>query len=344
MLEEFIMKHEQKYDEMLMLYHFGELSEMETKIFQNHLKSCTKCQQELAELQQMNSILTNEPEELPSMELVNKANAEIMQKLNTETREKSFESIKGFFDELVNSFAQLFAQPKYQLSGMAATLLVGVLVGKVWLSSDLKNNPDTMISLLSHNTELSSDQYQQFQNSLASAMLKSGNVEVEDFLNVDNTSEDGIMSVSYKLKNNFEARGGMDDPVVRNMLLYSARQDDNPTNRLRAISLLSGIGLTNEIEETFSAVILHDTNADVRLKTADILSKNDLAASTLESFKSVALKDTSSEMRLKAIEVLKEHQAENLETVLAVMATRDRDEEVKEFARETLDSLNKQNR
>ncbi len=288
----------------------------------------------------MESILEHQPEEMPSVELVEKANAVIMKKLNAETKESGLENIKSLFNEFVDSFAQLFAQPKFQLSGMAATLVVGILIGKVWLSSGLKNNPDMMIHLLSDNTELSADQYQQFQNSLASSMLKSGNVEVEDFIMSDNTSEDGIMSVSYKLKNNFEARGGLDDPLVRKTLLYAARQDENASTRMRAINLLSGIGVNEQIEETFSAIILHDSDDAIRLKTADILSKQSLNNKTLESFKSVALKDTSSDMRLKAIDVLKEHKAENLETVLAVMAIRDRDQKVKEYARETLDTLN----
>ena len=337
------MKHESKYEEMLMLFNFDELSEMETKIFQKHLKTCTKCQQELNELQQMDSILDHEPSELPSMELVEKTNAAIMKKLNVETKESSLENIKSLFNEFVDSFAQLFAQPKFQLSGMVATMVVGILIGKIWLSSGLRNNPDMMIHLLSNNTELSADQYQQFQNSLASSMLKSGNVEVEDFIMDDNASENGIMSVSYKLKNNFEARGGLDDPLVRKTLLYAARQDENATTRMRAINLLSGIGVNSQIEETFSAVILHDSDDAIRLKTADILSKQSLNDKTLESFKSVALKDASSEMRLKAIDVLKDHKAENLETVLAVMATRDRDQKVKEYARETLDTINRDN-
>lgn len=334
------MKHESKYEEMLMLFHFDELSEMETKIFQKHLKDCPKCQQELKDLQQMDNILVNDPEKLPSMELVEKANTEIMKKLNAETKVSALENIKSLFNEFVESFAQLFAQPKFQLSGMAATMVIGILIGKVWLSTGLKSNPDMMIHLLSNNTELSADQYQQFQNSLASSMLKSGNVEIEDFQMGDNTSEDGIMSVSYKLKNNFEARGGLDDPLVRKSLMYAARQDENSSTRMRAINLLSGIGINAQIEETFSAVILHDSDDAVRLKTADILSQHSLTSKTLESFKSVALKDTSSDMRLKAIDVLKTNNAENLETVLAVMATRDRDQKVKEYARTTLDTLN----
>ena len=337
------MKHESKYEEMLMLFHFGELSEMETKIFQKHLKTCTKCQQELNEMQQMDSILDVQSEEMPSMELVEKANAAIIRKLNAETKEFGLENIKSLINEFVDSFAQLFAQPKFQLSGMAATLVVGILIGKVWLSTGLKSNPDMMIHLLSNNTELSAEQYQQFQNSLASSMLKSGNVEVEDFIMSDNTSEDGIMSVSYKLKNNFEARGGLDDPLVRKTLLYAARQDENASTRMRAINLLSGIGVNEQIEETFSAVILHDSDDAIRLKTADILSKHSLNNKTLEAFKSVALKDTSSDMRLKAIDVLKTHKAENLETVLAVMATRDRDQKVKEYAQETLETMNRKN-
>jgi len=338
------MKHENKYEEMLMLYHFGELSEMETKIFQSHLKKCQKCRQELAELQEMNSILTNEPEEMPAMELVNRANAKVMEQLNTSAaKESAWESIKKMFIEVADTFAQLFAQPRYQLSGMAATLLIGILVGKVWLSSGLKNNPDMMIHLLSDNTEISTEQYQKFQNSLASAMLNSGNVEVEDFMFNENDSEDGIMAVSYKLKNNFEARGGLDDPLVRKTLLYAARQDENPSTRIRAINLLSNVGMNDQIEETFSAVLIHDADESVRMKTAEILSKHNLSDQTLESFKSVALKDTSSEMRLKAIEVLRKQDAENLETVLAVMVSRYRNQKVQEVAKETLEELSDEN-
>ena len=337
------MKHESKFEEMLMLYHFGELSEMESKIFQSHLKTCEKCQRELADLQQMNGMLIQEPEEMPSMDLVNRANREIMKKLDSESSVSGFNGIKDFFNEITDSFAQLFAQPKFQLSGMAATLLIGILVGKIWMSSGIQNNPDMMIQLLSNSKEISAEQYNQFQKTLASTMLKSGNVEVEDFLNGDNVSEDGIMSVSYKLKNNFEVQGGLDDPTVRDMLLYAARKDENPTRRLRAINMLSTIGMNEKIEETFSAVILHDTDDQIRLKAAEILGEHQLCEKSLESFKSVALRDTSSGMRLKAIEVLKKQNAENMETVFAVMASRDRDDAVKEAAQKALEEINSNN-
>lgn len=337
------MKHESKFEEMLMLFHFGELSEMESKIFQNHLKSCEKCQKELAELRQMSGLLSQEPEELPSMDLVEKANLEVMKKLGDEATVSGFNGIKDFFNEIADSFAQLFAQPKFQLSGMAATLLIGVLVGKVWMSSGIKNNPDMMIQLLSNSKEISAEQYNKFQKTLASTMLKSGNVEVEDFLSSDNVSEDGIMSVSYKLKNNFEVQGGLDDPTVRDMLLYAARKDENPTRRLRAINMLSSIGMNEKIEETFSAVILHDSDDNIRLKAAEILGEYELSEKSLESFKSVALRDTSSNMRLKAIEVLKDQKAENMETVFAVLASRDRDDQVKEAAKQALDAMGSDN-
>lgn len=334
------MRHESKYEEMLMLYHFGELSEMESRIFQNHLKTCPKCQQELSELQQMNSVLNLEPEKLPSMKLVEENNQKVMAKLTKEKATSGFANFKEFINELVDTFAQLFAQPKFQLSGMTATLLIGVLIGKVWMSSGLKNNPDMMIQLLSNNTEISAEQYNKFQKTLASTMLKSGNVEVEDFLGSDNISEDGIMSVSYKLKNNFEVQGGLDDPTVRDMLLYAARKDENPTRRLRAIKMLSNIGMNEKIEETFNAVILHDTEDENRLRAAEILGGHDLNEKSLESFKSVALRDTCSEMRLKAIEVLKKQKADNVETVFAVMASRDRDEKVRAAAQEALGNMN----
>jgi hypothetical protein len=294
-------------------------------------------------MKQMDNVLNLEPAEMPAMELVEKANLRIMSKLNKEQKESGFENLKSFLNELAESFAQLFAQPKFQLSGMAAMLLVGVLIGKVWLSSGLKSNPDMLIHLLSNNTELSTEQYTQFQKTLASTMLKSGNIEVEDVLNTDNTSEDGIMSVSYKLKNNVEVQGGMDDPDIHDMFLYAARQDDNPTMRLKAINMLSQIGMNDKIEDTFSAVILHESEDNIRLKAAEVLGNYSLKDKSLESFKSVALSDTCSEMRLKAIEVLQKQNAENIETVFALMAARDRDSKVKVAAQEALDSMNKEN-
>ena len=336
------MKHDTKFEEMLMLYSFGELSEMEGKIFQKHLKSCTRCQQELTELNQMNSMLNQEPEYIPRLELVEKTNQRIMTQLRTELRESGFENMKSFFNELVDFFAQLFAQPKFQLSGMAATLILGVLIGKVWMSSGLKNNPDMMIQLLSDSKSISSEQYDKFQKTLASTMLKSGKLEVEDFITGENLSEDGIMSVSYKLKNNFEVQGGLDDPQVQDIFLYAVRKDDNPNTRLRAINMLSQIGMNEKIEETFAAVILHDSEDGIRLKAAEALGKHELTEKSLESFKSVALRDTSSGMRLKALEILTNQKAENMETVFAVMATRDRDENVKKAAKEALNSLNKE--
>jgi len=334
------MKHNNKYSEMLMLYFFDELSEIEINIFKKHLSTCKQCQTELTQMQEMNNVLATEPIETPTKELIEKANLKIMAQINKTTKQSFTIKLKVLFEEFVDSFAQLFTQPRYQLSGMVATMLIGIVVGKIWFNNDIRNNPDMLMSLLSNNSSVASQNSQELNKNLANNMLQSGNIEVADLLSGNTTNKDGVVQVSYKLKRDFEIKGGLDDPTIIDMLRYSAQHDNSDERRMRALNLLANTAKNDELQITLSSVLMHDKNKDIRLKSADLLKEFNLSKKSLEVFKSVVLHDTCPDIRIQAINTLHEKGQEESMGIIA-LATRDTDKNVRTYAKNVLKNMNK---
>ena len=347
MKKEVYMKHNKHFDELLMLYFYDELTKTERAGFKNHLDGCPICQQELSRLQAVEKRIACVPEPAPKSQLLSELNRRIMLEVAGDIRRPAWGRFKDIIDELTETISLSLAKPRYQLITVGMTFLIGILVGKLWLSSGLRHDPEMLANLVNYNYRFTDPEKEDIQKAFAGYLLKSGGVEAADLLHSDyRTDDNGIIEVNVKVDKNMAIRGGLDDPIIRNMLMYAARHDQSAERRLRAVRLLGQILPNPDVEATLIAVMLHDSDVSARLLAAELLDELAMTEQRLEAYKSVALRDSSTVLRSMALENLVRQGGQEIVPVLALVASRDEAPEIREVARVALDKLyieNKQN-
>lgn len=330
------MKHDKKLDEMLLLYFLDELSESEKRIFQLHLEECKDCRRKLHELEVMNEKLSSVPEIVPSDALLQRANREVLNKLQAKTKKLS--GFKERFRDLLDSVQVAFAHPQYQLITACLIFVLGLFVGKAWLSSDLLSDPELLLNFARRQdlTELDRDNLQKV---FATYLLYSGDIEIADLMQKNEiNNENGIVEVDFKVETGLALTGGLDDPAIQDMLMYSALHDKEAERRRRAVKLLSMAEPNKKIESTLTAVMLRDKNEEIRQKAAETLTVSGGSEQVTEAFKSVVLHDPSEKLRIMALEYLNNINQEGVIPVIALAASRDSSEIVRDRAFEILEN------
>jgi len=340
------MKHNNKYDRMLPLYFYGELNQAESAVFEKHLKECEKCQMEMERMKSMKMALGQISEKKPTDALLTRMNNKIMNRIDA--REESIvEKIKDKLFDLRDRFSMVMAQPKYHLASIGVALFLGVILGKVWLSSNLKNNPQLIRSFVSNTQAFSEEQEDNFDKAFIDYVFKSDNVEVGKLLknNKIESDKDGMVNVNFELKRELSLKGGLDDPTIQKMLMYSAVHDSDPDRRSHAIKLLSHLepnkSSSKYFAETFGAVLLRDSSITNRELALDALKEFKPTDKILEIFKTAALNDPSPEIRKESIHYLGNcnRSGNNVRQVLAAVYIRDGDSKVKDAAKSALNKL-----
>ncbi|MCF7885596.1 MAG: HEAT repeat domain-containing protein [Candidatus Marinimicrobia bacterium] len=340
------MKHNNKYNKMLTLYFYDELNAAEKEVFEEHLKSCEQCQLELEKMESLKTTLDSIPDKKPSAALLTRMNNKVMNRI--EAKEESFlVRVKDKLLDLKDRFSLIMAQPKYHLASIGIALFLGVIIGKIWLSTNLKNDPQAIRSFVSNTQAFSEEQEENFNKAFVDYVFKSDNIEVGKLLknNKIETNENGIVNVNFELKRELSLKGGLDDPTIQKMLMYSAVHDSNPERREHAIKLLSHLAdkkhSNKYFAETFGAVLLRDssiTNRNLALEVLKDFKPND---KILEIFKTAALNDPNPEIRAESIQYLGncKQASNNVRQVLAAVYLRDSTHTVKAAAKQALNSL-----
>ncbi len=110
------MEHRQ-FEEMLLLYFYGELSEEERREFEEHYRSCPLCQKEYAQLSKLSFWL----EELESI----KPKEKTLKRIRSQARKSATKPL----------FERIFAFPAYlrwSLSFLGALIIFGIIAWQVW--------------------------------------------------------------------------------------------------------------------------------------------------------------------------------------------------------------------
>ncbi|PIS28846.1 MAG: hypothetical protein COT43_05475 [Candidatus Marinimicrobia bacterium CG08_land_8_20_14_0_20_45_22] len=338
------MRHNKKYDEAAILYFYNELTGAELVDFQQHLKSCPICQMKIEKLETLGAARIESVGIKPTEILLSRLNRQIMEKITAEPNIGIVRRLRNGWSDLTDSVRAVFMRPQYQFVTIGMTFVVGMLVGKIWLSSGLKNDPAMLANFVNSQKTMTEAEKANFQKAMANYMLSNGNVEIADLTQEKNDLDgDGVVEVALKIERDFALKGGLDDPTIQNMLRYSAIHDQLPERRMRAVKLLSQAVPSEDIDNTLIAVLLRDKSGDVRCRAMEALAKKTDSEQVVEVFKSAALRDSSSTIRKMAINQLVTIGKDEIIPVLALVCSQEKDESVRVVAKEGLDSLNRKN-
>lgn len=334
------MKQHKPYEDMLMLFFYDELKPGDRKIFERHLETCAKCKNDLASLAALKTSLGQVPKAVPTAALIERANMRIMNQIRKSQHVKFSNKISNWIDDIQESLVSVFARPRYQLVAIGITFILGVFIGKLWLSSGLRNDPGMLANFVNYQASLTKTEKENLQKTMANYLLHSGGFEIADLIQGTPTDdEDGIVEVNIKVERDLAVKGGLDDPTILNMLRYSALHDKDTARRLRAIKLLSKTPQNFYNESVMIAVVLNDLEKELRVQALETLASYTINDQIMDTYKTIALRDRSNSVRSIAMEQLYNNADDTVIPILALIASNDENETIRNTAQKYLDEI-----
>ena len=152
-------------------------------------------------------------------------------------------------------------------------------------------------------------------------------------------SGNGWIQVDFKINKEMNLTGGLDDPVILNVLRYSALYDRDPEKRVRAVRMLYLSKRFAENKEVFLAVLLNDKDPGPRVQALEAVTEFVGDEEVKEALKKVLLNDPDEKIRMQALDVLGKTGDRSLIPIFALVAYRDSSETLQMRAKEILAKL-----
>lgn len=334
------MKHPKKFKEQVLLYFYDELSEEAARSFREHLKECLICQKEFEKMSALREKMVSLPKVVPTEALVQRANQKVISAIHQSRRHPYIEKLRQLGADIQEALASIMVQPKYQLVSLGVTLIIGIFIGKLWLSSGLRHDPDLLANFVNYQATLTETEKNNLQRALANYLLQSGGIEVENLLQTDrDNGEDGIVEVNLRINRDLSLRGGLDDPTIQNMLRYSAIHEKDPARRRHALRLLAKTPRNIETETTLISILLHDAEEELRLQALETLREYPLSDRMLDTYKTVALGETQDNIRIIALRALYNSGKQSVIPIIALVAANDASVAIRNEAQDLLEQM-----
>lgn len=279
------MEHKH-YEELLQLYVHGELEQKERTDYERHIQSCSQCQRELEEWNNLNAVL-DKYEPIPADEaLLSEARQELTQILNTRVEKRHL------WDNLKEYFSNIF--PSYKVAVGGATLIaIGFLVGYLFTQSTKYELPSTTVS--ANNTT-------NFGEPLSSSP------RISNVRFIDSDDADGEVEFTFDAVMPVRMKGRVDDPNVQKVLAHALLSDLNPGVRLQSVSALTSElnppQLEDELMDALISAVRFDKNPGVRQVAMQALQQYRKDPKVRQALLDVLVRDQTAGLRIAAINIL----------------------------------------
>ncbi len=327
------MNERERLRMLLPLYDSDELTPQEKAAVDDWLQREPAAREELQALRALHQRLQHLNLYEPKAGTLQRLRSGLIDKVQTETRPQF-----SLAEWLRRQFVEWRAVPQ---AGMAiATLLVGIFAGRQFFSATRVIShdpamPEVLPMLLA-------------QRPIATAR----SVLAPHFANVHAIRLDpatGQIEIEFSTVNNVFLRGSAEDPMVRQVLAYAMRPEEQTGLRLRAVKAAGEIApghmaADNELTEALLQALQHDTNDGVRLKTLEALKKLPAAEKIKDALIQILLNDTNPAVRVQAVEALSRYQSAEKVSALEAAASSDSNGYVRLQAGRLLDQIRAEKR
>ena len=301
----------QEIDQSLALYAYGELSEAERAGVDEHLASCERCRQAMAELRSLETLLAEQPPVEPAPDLLVRSRLRLEEALDRE---------QVSWRALVRSwFGVATAHPGRVMT--AFTLVAfGFSVG--WLL-----RPRVAAIPVTPGAPA--------QTANASAMSGGplGGARISSISQVAPDPETGQLHITLNAEKHMTLEGSLDDPQMRQVLVYALKSYDNPGIRLDTLNAIGHSGSDPTFRDVLLYALEHDSNAGIRLQALQTAAKSQWAPEVAQALAKAAEDDSNPGVRGAAVDVLVQHVTadhdQDLVPALQRLATEDSDRYVR---------------
>lgn len=247
------MKHDQFRDLLhLTLYH--ELDDDQRDVLDKHLKSCTECSSEMAELTNLDTLLQKGRRIEVTDQLLDEARRELRVALRLE------KSGRFQFAEWLDRF-NIMPAPGLRLAlGGVAALVVGLSLGYLVFSPGMSYDGIGVIPAVGR------------------AGLERNEPRVSGFRFVQPPQEGGGVEIAFDFVTPVQMKGNISDNAIQRVLAQALLNEENPGARIRTVSALANeVGSSKKPDEEIKKALLEalksDGNAGVRKEALKALQK-----------------------------------------------------------------------
>jgi hypothetical protein len=278
------MKHDQ-FKELLHLSFYHELSDEEQSILDGHLKSCSECRIEAAELGKLESALAQAPRFEVSDQLLDEARRELRVALRIERTKRSF------WSEWMEKLDALTSPTVRFVAGGIATLVVGVGIGYlVFMPSDGSGGLRSLPGI-------------------SQASLQRSAPRISNFRVIQQMPETSEVEFSFEMVTPVLMRGNVNDNAVQRVMAQALLGDQNPGARLKTVSALADqVGPSKEPDKEIKSALIYamksDGNVGVRREALKAIQKFQLDRDIKDALLFVLKNETNPSMRIDVINYL----------------------------------------
>jgi len=289
-------------------YLYNELDEMERRVVEDHVETCQGCAAEMERERAFLARLGKRSEIEPSPGLVAECRHDLMRSIYRadRLRRQSAPTGIGLGDALQRLWLGMGA---WRRPAAALCLLAIGFFGGGWVRNGGRNsNP--------------------------------GDATIANISGVNLDPALGQVQISFDEMRNQTLKGRLQDPRIRNMLIYAARSYGNPDVRMDTIEILKQQAEEQEIRDTLLYALENDGNAGVRLKALEGLKQYSKEAAVRRALIQVLTGDNNPGMRVQAVDLLMLAQDQSLVGVLQGVAQKESNNYVRMRCQRALREMN----
>ena len=276
------MRHK-GYKERSLLSLYGELSENEQRVLDEHLRGCGDCREEFQRLKALHASITESGRLKPDSELLNEARRQLQQALQSERARPSV------LNAAVDRFAQLEFPSFKIVFGAVVILAVGMVLGYFASTPSL--------------------QWERSVLRLASEGGAGDGTRIANLRFIDADASDGEVEFTFDAVRTVTMKGSVNDDDIRKVMAYALLNEQNPGLRLRTVSALTPQSEEpalpgkpdTEVKQSLIKILTGDSNPGIRKEALAALGKFPLDDEIRDVLLYVLKHDLNSGMRVAAI-------------------------------------------
>ena len=264
------------YKDMIQFYIYEELDLDKKKLFEEHIKSCNDCMQELESYKALFDEIVKDSQSPLDPKLLMEARLELRGLLRAQRNQISFSN------KIIESITSMITKPfGLAVSGLSV-LFIGLFIGYLAFKTPAIENVKS--------------------DSALTDQIKISNINF-----TDPDPSDGQVEFTFDAVKPGHFKGNIYDPKLQQLLTYAVLNEQNPGTRLNSINVINA-SQTNiaddEIKKTLITVAKYDDNPGVRREALKSLKEIPIDSEIKSTLIYVLLNDTSAGIRIEAINTL----------------------------------------
>jgi hypothetical protein len=307
----------QEIDQSLALYGYGELAAAERDAVEEHLASCGRCRQAVGELRGLQGLLAQHSPAGPPPDLLVRSRLRLEEALDRE---------QTSWRALVRSWFNVATAHPARVMTALTLVAFGFSIG--WLLRPRAGTPPAAPGASSAGATTAGAT----TAGMAGGTL--GDARISSISQVAPDPETGQLHITLNAEKGMTLQGSLDDPQVRQVLVYALKNYGNPGIRLDTLNAIGRDGGGDPvIRDALLYTLQHDSNAGVRLQALQTAARSKWAPEIAQALEEAAEKDANAGVRGAAVDVLVQHvsadQDQDLVPALERMAAQDSDRYVR---------------